>query len=875
MAKQKLIVPGYARNNIMKELLKDNDLLFGKEVLSLSAFKSSLLFEETDNKAEKTKLFLDIQDNISKDNIYREQLKFPAFFDYFYQFANLLASNRIKAEQLPDDDKDRKEILTYLLNSELIQTKLANAFDELEDASDCEIYDYFYPELNERKEINKLIAKGGSLYEKRKHFETEFECFLANNSVQEVIAVAQYLIKEKEKKDFDLNDYVLMVCDQENYLPIIRRIFDNYNLPYSFSINKPNKSALRFLALLKLIRNQDITSFVEAYNQEVFGFHDYVLNEYIEDFDPTYEQLLDFKTRAQSLLSDENKKVYLENTFGIDKYEELAEKEKRCQEIMNEISKIIGSTEFISLKDQPLKKQCSHAYEYLFGSPGEENSETVNEIRDLKETLLSIVKREINDDEKLFVLLCYELEKMTIEADESCDDPLLISDPYQNAPGKSCAIILGCSQQNYPRSIALNGFFDEEYMEKIEGIDPLIERSSYFESEYDSLLHQFKHVIFSCPVGSVDGDKYEISTLISEYVDKLQAWKISLSDHYQNKVEKISTELAEEIYLRNGILYASPSSLSTYVMCPFKYYIEKGLRLKEEDPLKIEANTIGRIQHSLLERMFNNDLPDGDLETQLEPYFEMIKQIMFNDQEYIDGMKKRLVMGLDRAISFLKKFMDSDDHHYYPEEKIAYLYKDNEPNIKVRGSIDRLDKDDKGYRIIDYKSSEKQVKIDDVKKGINFQLLSYLVFYFMQLQEEGKQLKDPELFAYFSLKNKTLKKSDEDKNFELTDQQIRDNDTRYLSYLLDGGKADERFFEKAKADKSDTLSFERLKEITLGLFENISKMIMSGDISINPANNACKFCKYQEICHHSADEMINKSEMPYIYKEQGDDDGAE
>ena len=145
MTKQKLIVPGYARNNIMKELLKDNDLLFGKEVLSLSAFKSSLLFEETDNKAEKTKLFLDIQDNISKDNIYREQLKFPAFFDYFYQFANLLASNRIKAEQLPDDDKDRKEILTYLLNSGLIEIKLSKAFDELEDTSDCEIYDYFYP----------------------------------------------------------------------------------------------------------------------------------------------------------------------------------------------------------------------------------------------------------------------------------------------------------------------------------------------------------------------------------------------------------------------------------------------------------------------------------------------------------------------------------------------------------------------------------------------------------------------------------------------------------------------------------------------------------------------------------------------------------
>ncbi|MBR3006085.1 MAG: hypothetical protein IKH68_05475, partial [Erysipelotrichaceae bacterium] len=86
MGKQKMIVPGYARNEVMKQLIEDDGLLFGKEVLSLSAYKSSLLYEETDVQAEKAELFQDIQSQIASDNIYREQLKFPAFFDYFYDF---------------------------------------------------------------------------------------------------------------------------------------------------------------------------------------------------------------------------------------------------------------------------------------------------------------------------------------------------------------------------------------------------------------------------------------------------------------------------------------------------------------------------------------------------------------------------------------------------------------------------------------------------------------------------------------------------------------------------------------------------------------------------------------------------------------------
>ena len=876
MGKQKMIVPGYARNEVMKQLIEDDGLLFGKEVLSLSAYKSSLLYEETDVQAEKAELFQDIESQIASDNIYREQLKFPAFFDYFYDFANLLAENGISVKQLPDTDKDRKEILAYLLESDLIAKKLKQAFDEVKDASECLICDYFYKDLSERKQLDQLVSKGGRHIKKTERYETEFECRLANNSVQEIIAIAQYLISEKENKDFKLDDYVLMVNDRDNYLPIIRRIFDNCNLPYSFTYRKANASALDFLSLLRLIRKQDISSFMNAYNRKVFKEHDYVLNEYVEEFQLDYDQLLDFEMTAEKLLNDEEKRLYVENSVGLRKIRELDERQKRCQKIIEKIRGTLASAEFVKLKNSSLKEQCSYAYEYLFNNDEERNSEKVKELSELKQCILSIVKRESSNDERLFELLAYELERMSIEAEENCEGGLMICDPFQNAPGKSKAIIAGCTQQNYPISVALDGFFDEAYLEQVEGFDSLIERNGYFEKEYDDLLHQFKKVIFSAPIGSVDGDKYELSTLVSEYVKDKKSWNLYIADHYQQPKEEISEDLAKKIYLQDDTLNVSPSSLGTFVSCPFKYYIEKGLQIKEE-PLAIEANTLGSINHSLLERMFKNELEDiDDIAKALEPYFAVLKSIMFNDQEYIENMKKRLALALGRSFSFLKKFKESDDHDYYPEDKINYRFNTEETDIKVRGSIDRLDIEGNRYRIIDYKSSEKEVKIDDVKKGINFQLLSYLVFYYLEQQENGKELKDPELFAYFSMKNSTLKKTDADKNFELSDKQIRENDTRYLTYLVNDGKADERFFAAAKADKgNDPLSFARLKEITLGLFENISRMIMSGDIGIRPSNNACRFCKYQNICHHSSDDTIAKSDMPYIYKEQGDSDETE
>ena len=124
MPKEMLIVPGSTRNEVMKSFLNDDKPLFGLEVLSLNAYKSSLVYKELDSKEEKTRLFSIIRDHIRPDNIYRDELKYPAFFSFFYDFANLLIRNNVGADYLPDDDpdplrkkeyQDKKEILSFLL----------------------------------------------------------------------------------------------------------------------------------------------------------------------------------------------------------------------------------------------------------------------------------------------------------------------------------------------------------------------------------------------------------------------------------------------------------------------------------------------------------------------------------------------------------------------------------------------------------------------------------------------------------------------------------------------------------------------------------------------------------------------------------------
>ena len=890
MSKTTVIVPGYARNEIMKSYLQDDRPFFGKEIVSLGSYKSSLVNKETDQEEEITRLYSTIREHISTDNTYYGQLRFPTFFNYFYEFALLLAKQGISKDDLPENNKDeidKKEILSYLLDQDLSTKLCRKAFDEISDASDIEIYDFFYPDYSDKKDLNDLHGKGAKLIEAKEYKETVFKCFVTNNNVREVIAVAQMLVKEKD--NINLNDYVLMLNDEKEYLPIIERIFSYYHIPFEYVSKQNSQEAQRFLSLLKLIRNQDINSFVSAYNHNAFEANDYILTDYLKKYGVSYEELKEKINSAEKVLNDESQSEYIDNTFGRSKVKDLSLIEAECERIMEKIRKIIFSEEFVKLKKEDLKKQCSYAYELLYGKIKENDKlsqEKLNEIRSLHDHIQMIVRQNYEDN-RLYEILEFELSRLQCEhrveyVSENKDEKIIVRDPYQNALGKDKAIILGCTQQNYPRSVANTGFFDEEYIEKIQSYPSLVERNMYFEKEYSRFLHGFKEVIFSYPAASVDGDKYQRSMLINDYeVEKdekgevkEEVWNYSECNSFIQQKTFISEDTARKIYLKDNRLKGSPSSMQSYVACPFKYFLERGLGLSDEEPLTIESSVIGKTQHRLLERYFNDEieLNEDNINEQFEPYFAFMKRLLKDQKDEIEAMKDRLSKGFLRTVKFLECFRKADHYEYYPEEKINYGFGHKDYEIYINnGSIDRLDLFDGHYRIIDYKSSEKEIRREDVKKGINFQLLAYLVFYYEQYKKEkGKELK-PDLCAYFSMKNSTISSEKVDKKHQLSDEEIRMDDVKYSTYLCEQGRADEDFFKIHKEE----LDFDDLKQLIPALYKKIADMIMSGNIAIEPTNNSCKFCKFSDICNHDRSETIDKADMKVLVEDKESEDASE
>lgn len=885
MQNKTIIVPSYARNTVMNDLLKESDCVFGQEVLSLSAYKSSLLYEQTDKKQEVSRLYADIQNKISKDNPYRDQLRFPVFFYYFYNFANNLVGYDIGKEDLPDHDKDKKEILAYFLDQDLIEKKIRKVFHQLKSAEGVEIKDYFYTDYTDKRDLELLKEKGAERETAATKSETVFEARVSNNNVREVTGIAQYLISKKDKDNSALSDYVLMVNNKDDYYPIIERVFTYYHIPFELSYMTHNTEAKRLLAFLQFIRKQDISTFVKAYDRGVFFCTDNVLSNYIKDYDLTYEQLLQPINRAQNILDDEAKKDLL-SIFDLRQIEKLAAKEKSCEGIMKVIRKTLLSDKFIALKDKPLKDQCSYAYNYLnekYKSLSKSESEEerqkalaiIDELKAVHDLCMAILGESSTEDD-LFALLSYELDHLKTRKTVSYENGIKVTDAYEGIKNRKKAIILGCCQQYYPRNPALTGFFDEEYIAAINKYPSLVDRCDYFDSEYDRLLKSFDQVIFSYAAATVDGDKLECSTLVSEYVKHdaddepvIEAWPYSEKIFLYNNETRLSAQTAEKLFLKEDeTIKASPSAFEGYIKCPFKFFLERGLYLDDEKNPEINAGLIGNIQHRLLEKMFRNeiDLTPDNVEEKLSPYFDLITAIMPNNAAEIVSTKKRLAESLAFRVQFLTDFRKNDDREYHTEEEIKdYIYKTDKHSFKIHGFIDRLDLKDNKYRIIDYKSSDKSAGKSYVTKGINFQLLNYLLFYFDLKKEEFY----PEMFAYLSLKNEKLEyKKDK------TEEEIRREDIRYDAYLVDSpAKPDPAYF----AEKKDKYSRDDIKRIVQQIYDYVADNILSGNIDIDPEVNECNYCNFKDICHFRG-QAKSSSEMKVIApdkQQEGEEDVSE
>lgn len=336
---------------------------------------------------------------------------------------------------------------------------------------------------------------------------------------------------------------------------------------------------------------------------------------------------------------------------------------------------------------------------------------------------------------------------------------------------------------------------------------------------------------------------------------------------YNNTYFKVDKALLKDS-LESGITL-SYTSLEMYNECSFKYFLNSIMKLNIfENTFKI---VVGKIVHHILEIGLDKKL-DIDLEIS-----NFIK-----DLDFSFGPKELFYLHkITKELEFLLDYLEEQKKHsklneYLFEEEISIDKSYDGIDITFKGVIDKVMmtkyNDKEVIAVIDYKTGDKNIKLDTLEYGINIQLPIYLY-----LLKKSSRFKNSVIAGFYIEKalNNCLN-IDKNKSLEtLKKENLRlqgyTNSNETIISLLDDNYLDSKMIKglRFKNDgsfysTSKVLSNEEMDKLIIVVDEIIDKVIKSivnGDYEINPKvikgkNIACEYCKFKDICYVTKEQEL-------------------
>lgn len=404
--------------------------------------------------------------------------------------------------------------------------------------------------------------------------------------------------------------------------------------------------------------------------------------------------------------------------------------------------------------------------------------------------------------------------------------------------------------------------------------------------------------------GEKIGEEWENAILWYKQNENDKITKILKGANYTNISEKLTPKNIKETYGTN--LNSSISRLEQYRKCPFSFHLKYGLKLNEEEEFKIRSLDTGNFMHEVIDEVFSKiEASELDVKTinkeELNKIIEeiinqklgMSKNYIFTSSPKFIVLTKRLKKVVTESINYIIEQLKNSKFELYGHElefneksklKPMKIKLEDGNQVTITGKIDRIDiaktENNTFVRIIDYKSSVKDVNLNQVVAGIQIQLLTYL--------DEVSQQKnfDSAGVLYFSLIDTIIKadkkltdeqlKKEINKNFKMKGIIVADID---IVKMMDTKIAPSTYSEtipvyldkdgnisQSKSNALDKEKFERLQKYTKHIISEIAKEIFSGNIDIKPyymnKKTPCEYCQYKTICNF--DPKLEKNEYRYI-----------
>jgi len=432
---------------------------------------------------------------------------------------------------------------------------------------------------------------------------------------------------------------------------------------------------------------------------------------------------------------------------------------------------------------------------------------------------------------------------------------------------------------------------------KIKKMYPNLEEQSDVverKSEITNKKTTYEELINNISKLKEDNSIEKIWYYIYDYYQKDNEWNEKLQKdlqglNYTNIPEKIDQQNINKLY--GNTLITSISKLERYRSCPFSYYLQYGLKIKPQEELKIQTLNTGTFIHEVIDEFFEDTKEAGikleDItEEQLSEIINKIvdaklsqnKNYIFTSTAKYRALVVRLKKIIKKALKYIIETIVKSRFEVFGTElefgekgkyKPIKLTLDNGKKVEIIGKIDRIDtaqnEDGKYLRIIDYKSSIKNIDLNEVYAGLQIQLLTYLD---AACKEEDLM---PAGILYFSMLEQMIK-ADKRMEQEEIEEKIRANFKMKGLILADVKvvKLHDKTLEKggsilvpAYIDKEGNLSdkktsgvtseqFSDLQKYMYTIIKQISEEILGGNIDLKPyykdKRTPCKYCDYKSIC---------------------------
>jgi len=341
-------------------------------------------------------------------------------------------------------------------------------------------------------------------------------------------------------------------------------------------------------------------------------------------------------------------------------------------------------------------------------------------------------------------------------------------------------------------------------------------------------------------------------------------------------------------------LRLSVSRMERFVACPFRHFAAHGLRLKPRRLYRVDAPDIGRLFHAALrdamEKLLSGDIPEAAADWRRETAAaaerlvpRMRSEIMLSSHRHL-AVARKLVGVVTRAGGALGSHIRASafrpvalEVDFGPDGPLPPLTVDlgGGRSLDVIGRIDRIDVSDTPQgpllRVIDYKSGDTDLALDEVAHGLSLQMLTYLDVAVLHSPRWLGRPAAPAGVLYFHVHNPLLHVANrlppEEAEAKLAAKYrmkgwvLADPDAvvRMDASLAGGGKSSIVPVEIRKdghfSDYSRVAGPERwelLRRAVRNHIRRIGGRIASGDVSISPyrmnRRSPCAHCEFRPVC---------------------------